>query len=45
MDWFATIKRYYDLGCYTEAQVNRFVVLKKITQVQADEIVGVVASS
>ncbi|CDN45037.1 XkdX family protein [Paenibacillus sp. P22] len=40
MDWYATIKRYYDLGCYTTAQVHRFVILGKITQEQAVEITG-----
>ncbi|ASS66364.1 MULTISPECIES: XkdX family protein [unclassified Paenibacillus] len=40
MDWYATIKRYYDLSCYTPAQVQRFVTLGKITQEQADTIIG-----
>ncbi|SDR81137.1 phage uncharacterized protein, XkdX family [Paenibacillaceae bacterium GAS479] len=40
MDWYATIKRYYDLGCYTRAQVQRFAELGKITQKQATTIIG-----
>ncbi|WP_340004411.1 XkdX family protein [Paenibacillus sp. FSL K6-0276] len=38
MDWFATIKRYYDAGRYTTAQVQIFVTAKKITAEQAIEI-------
>ncbi|MCM3748020.1 XkdX family protein [Paenibacillus pasadenensis] len=39
MDWYATIKRYFGLGCYTQAQVQRFAALGKITENQANEII------
>ncbi|WP_339316860.1 XkdX family protein [Paenibacillus sp. FSL R10-2734] len=38
MDWYATIKRYYNAGYYTVAQVQIFVTAKKITDKQAEEI-------
>ncbi|SDT26398.1 phage uncharacterized protein, XkdX family [Paenibacillaceae bacterium GAS479] len=40
MDWYFTIKRYYDLGCYTAAQVLRFAELGKLTLDQAGQITG-----
>lgn len=40
MDWYAIIKRYYDAGRYTEAQVTVFVDAGKITAEQAAEITG-----
>lgn len=36
---FDDIKMMFDLGCFTEAQVNLFVPLC-ITQEEADKIVG-----
>ncbi|MGN7454634.1 XkdX family protein [Paenibacillus pasadenensis] len=38
MDWHATIKRYYELGCYSAAQVRRFAELGKLTAEQADAL-------
>ncbi|CEK35978.1 phage protein [[Clostridium] sordellii] len=40
MDWFEKIKRYYDNGRYTKAEVKKFVQLKKITKGQYKEITG-----
>jgi len=40
MDWFATIKRHYDAGRYTDTQVAVFVVGKKITAAQYEQIIG-----
>lgn len=40
MDWFATIKRHYDAGRYTNAQVTVFVVGNKITDAQYEQITG-----
>lgn len=37
---FETIKKYYDKGLWTAAMVQNAVVKGKITQEQADEIVG-----
>lgn len=41
MNWFATVKRYHNLGYYTVNDVNKFVVFGKITEAQAEEITGV----
>lgn len=38
MDWYATIKRYFDAGYYSPVQVQIFVTAKKITAEQAAEI-------
>ena len=40
--WFATIKRYYDQGIYSEANLVIFVTAKMITQEEMDEILGLV---
>jgi len=40
MDWYATIKRHYDAGRYTNEQVAVFVVGSKITAVQYEQITG-----
>jgi uncharacterized XkdX family phage protein len=40
MDWFKTIKDYYDTGRYTKEQVAVFVVKGKITAAQYQEITG-----
>lgn len=45
MDWFATIKRYYDLGIYTNKAtdsmyVGKFVEYGKITAAQYKDITG-----
>lgn len=41
MNWFEKIQRYYNLGCYTDEQVYKFVVAGKITEEQYKEIVGI----
>ncbi|MFD1776999.1 XkdX family protein [Paenibacillus rhizophilus] len=38
MNWYVTIKRYYDAGYYTPAQVQIFVTANKITSAQAADI-------
>lgn len=38
MDWFATVKRYFEAGYYTPSQVQVFVTAKKITAEQASII-------
>ena len=40
MDWFATVKGYYDAGFYTKDQVKVFVVKGKITTDQYKTITG-----
>ena len=40
MNWFEKIKRYYDLGCYTDEQVYKFVIAGKITEEEYNIIVG-----
>jgi len=40
MNWFATIKRYYDAGRYTKENVATFVEAGKITPEQYEEIIG-----
>lgn len=37
---FDKIKRFYDMGLYTEAQVHKFVDKGVITEEQYNEIVG-----
>lgn len=38
MDWFEKVKRYYDLGFYTNDEVKIFVKGKKITPEQYFDI-------
>lgn len=40
MNWYATIKRYYDKGFYTLNQMRIFVEARKITEEQYEEITG-----
>lgn len=40
MDWFETVKNFYDSGLYTKEQVAVFVVKGKITHVQYEQITG-----
>ena len=40
MDWFKTVKDYYDSGFYTKEQVAVFVQKGKLTPEQYEEIVG-----
>lgn len=40
MDWFTTIKDYYDTGLYGNEKVKLFVVKGKITPEQYEEITG-----
>jgi len=40
MNWYASAKRYFDLGIYSEADVAKFVEKKKITEEQYKEITG-----
>lgn len=45
MNWFEMIKRYYNLGCYSNdpehpMYVGRFVEYKTITVEQYEEITG-----
>lgn len=40
MDWKAKIQGYYENGNYTEDNVQRFVILQRITQQEADEIIA-----
>lgn len=44
MDWYATVKRHYDAGRYTNANVATFVVGNKITSEQYEEITGEIYS-
>lgn len=41
MDWFKTVKRYYDKGYYSNEDVKIFVVGKKITEEEYKIITGV----
>jgi uncharacterized XkdX family phage protein len=38
IDWFTTIKNYYDEGLYTNEQVAGFVYMGKITPSQYEQI-------
>jgi len=40
MNWFEIVKRHYDAGRYTEAQVAVFVQAGKITPEQYQTITG-----
>ncbi|EAF3579615.1 XkdX family protein [Listeria monocytogenes] len=40
INWYEKVKDYFSGGYYTEADVNKFVTLKKITRSQADEIIA-----
>jgi uncharacterized XkdX family phage protein len=40
MDWFKTVKGYYDAGFYMIEQMKIFVQKSKITAVQFKEITG-----
>jgi phage uncharacterized protein, XkdX family len=40
MDWYTIVKRHYDAGRYTEAQVAVFVQAGKITPEQYQTITG-----
>ena len=37
---FEKIKKFYDMGLYTEVQVNEFVLHEKITQEEFNLIIG-----
>lgn len=36
--WYGTIKKYYQKGIYTDAQLETFIKAGMITEEQADEI-------
>lgn len=38
--WFISVKRYYDMGVYTKAQVALFVAKGRITEAEYEEITG-----
>ncbi|MGE7940088.1 XkdX family protein [Bacillus paramycoides] len=39
--WYKTIKRYFDLGCYSKEEVQKYYApLNKITEEQYKEIIG-----
>lgn len=40
MNWYATIKRYYDRGYWTKEMVGDGVKAEKITEEQYKEITG-----
>ena len=40
MNWFRTVKRYFDLGIYTVENVRLFVEAGRITKEQFKEITG-----
>ena len=40
MDWYKAIKRYYDIGIYSKADVAVFVVKGRITADQYKQITG-----
>lgn len=40
MDWFNTVKNFYDSGLYDKAKVAVFVVKGKITAQQYEQITG-----
>ena len=41
MNWFEKVKRYYDMGKYTNEQMKVFVKGNKITAEQYKEITGI----
>jgi uncharacterized XkdX family phage protein len=45
MNWFKTIKEFYDTDRYTKEKLGVFVMKEKITTVQYQEITGVVYPS
>lgn len=39
--WYKTIKRYFELGCYSKEEVQKYYSpLNKITEEQCKEIIG-----
>lgn len=40
MNWFEKVRRYYDMGKYTNEQVKVFVQTDKITEEEYKEITG-----
>ncbi|MBC6128065.1 XkdX family protein [Listeria booriae] len=40
MDWFEKVQRSFLAGYYTEENVQKFVLAKKITQEEADRIIA-----
>ncbi|MDM5430800.1 XkdX family protein [Bacillus mycoides] len=39
--WYKTIKRYFELGCYSKGDVQKYYSpLNKITEEQCKEIIG-----
>lgn len=38
--WFASVKRYYDMGIYTKANVVTFVKAGMISEAEYKDIVG-----
>ncbi|WP_372636900.1 XkdX family protein [Cohnella sp.] len=40
MDWYATVKRQYDAGRYSDSDVGKFVVAGKISTAQYETITG-----
>ncbi|MDM5430242.1 XkdX family protein [Bacillus mycoides] len=39
--WYKTIKRYFELGCYSKEDVQKYYSpLNKITEEQCKEIIG-----
>lgn len=41
MDWYATIKKYYNKNLYTKEDVKKFVEAGKITPEQYESITGI----
>lgn len=41
LNWYKTIKKYYDLGKYTLDQMRVFVEVGKITEEEFEEITGI----
>ena len=40
MMWFARVKRFYDMGLWTNEQVGEAVIFNRITAEQYEEITG-----
>lgn len=40
MNWYESVKRYYDLGFYKKEDVARFVFHKKINEEEYQKITG-----